>query len=153
MGPRGSRRAFSWSRSSAPPPAPSAWQISNPSILSAAPLIASLRIFLEAGIGPLRAKSVALTGYLESLLRPLEPQVQIITPAPELRARLPAVAAHHRAARRAAAACSQPSAHAAWWATGASPDIIRVAPVPLYNRFEDAWLFAQALRDVLAEAA
>jgi kynureninase len=34
-----------------------------------------------------------------------------------------------------------------------SPDIIRVAPVPLYNGFEDAWRFAQALRDVLAAAA
>ena len=31
-----------------------------------------------------------------------------------------------------------------------APDIIRVAPVPLYNRFADAWLFAQALREVLA---
>ena len=30
-----------------------------------------------------------------------------------------------------------------------SPDIIRVAPVPLYNRFEDAWRFARALRDTL----
>jgi kynureninase len=34
-----------------------------------------------------------------------------------------------------------------------SPDIMRVAPVPLYNRFEDVWQFAQALRELLAEGA
>ena len=34
-----------------------------------------------------------------------------------------------------------------------SPDIIRVAPVPLYNRFEDVWQFARALGDVLRGVA
>ena len=57
-----------------------AWQISNPPILSAAPLIASLAIFTEAGMQRLRSKSVALTGFLDGLIRPLAPAVRIITP-------------------------------------------------------------------------
>ena len=129
-----------------------AWQISNPSVLSAAPLIAALRIFLEAGIGPLRAKSVALTDYLDSLIRPLEPQVQIITP------RLSAERGCQLSIRITTGAARGRSVFEALGARGVvvdwrSPDIIRVAPVPLYNGFEDAWRFAQALRDVLAAAA
>src|SRR3569833_1219216 len=57
-----------------------AWQISNPPILSAAPLIASLNLFQAASIERLRAKSVALTGLLEELLQPLQSSVQLITP-------------------------------------------------------------------------
>src|SRR5579864_4301940 len=55
-----------------------AWQISNPSVLSAAPLIAALRIFDEARIERLREKSVALTGLMEELIRPLAPRVHLI---------------------------------------------------------------------------
>ena len=127
-----------------------AWQISNPPVLAAAPLIAALQIFSEAGIGRLRAKSVALTGYLEELIRPLQPRVQIITPR----------ASNERgcqlSVRIAGGAARGPRVFDALSARGVvcdwrSPDIIRVAPVPLYNRFEDAWLFARALADALAE--
>ena len=58
----------------------SAWQISNPPILSATPLIASLAIFAEAGLPRLRTKSVALTDFMDALVRRLEPQVHILTP-------------------------------------------------------------------------
>ena len=47
---------------------------------------------------------------------------------------------------RGSAGVQRARRRAAWWSTGARPDIIRVAPVPLYNGFEDAWRFAQALR-------
>jgi kynureninase len=127
-----------------------AWQISNPPILAAAPLIASLAIFTEAGIQRLRAKSVALTDYLDGLIRPLAPAVRILTP--------------HGSAQRGC----QLSLRIAGGATRGrlvfdglsargmvcdwrSPDIIRVAPVPLYNRFEDAWRFADALTQALRE--
>ncbi|HVN45883.1 MAG TPA: kynureninase [Steroidobacteraceae bacterium] len=125
-----------------------AWQISNPPILAAAPLIASLSMFLQAGMEALRNKSVALTGFLEELLRPLAPEVQILTPRGresrgcQLSLRLAAGAHRGREVFDALAArgivCD--------WR---SPDIIRVAPVPLYNRFEDAWRFAQALGETL----
>src|SRR5262249_25938627 len=48
-----------------------AWQISNPPILAATALIASLAIFGEAGLARLHAKSLGLTGFLEELLQPL----------------------------------------------------------------------------------
>jgi kynureninase len=125
-----------------------AWQISNPPILAAAPLIASLRIFTEAGIGPLRAKSVLLTDFLAALLQPLAPAVQILTPPEaarrgcQLSLRLSAGATHGRevfdALQARGVICD--------WR---SPDIIRVAPVPLYNRFEEAWRFAQVLGEIL----
>ncbi|HWX70800.1 MAG TPA: kynureninase [Steroidobacteraceae bacterium] len=129
-----------------------AWQISNPPILAAAPLIASLSIFLQAGSEALRAKSVALTGFLEELLRPLAPGVQILTPRePERRGgqlSLRLAAGEHRG-KQVFDALGARGIVCDW----RSPDIIRVAPVPLYNRFEDVWRFACALRDTLQAAS
>ena len=63
------------------------WQLSNPPILAMAPLMASLEHFDEVGMTALRRKSVALTGYLEMLVREiLAKQVTVVTPAdPEAR--------------------------------------------------------------------
>src|SRR5579863_359511 len=63
------------------------WQVSNPSILGLAPLLASLEIFEEAGMDALRAKSLRLTDYLEFLLRQkLDAEIEILTPVdPEQR--------------------------------------------------------------------
>jgi kynureninase len=125
-----------------------AWQISNPPILAAAPLLASLSIFLEAGVEALRAKSVALTGFLEELLRPLAPAVRILTPHEPARRgcqlSLRIASGGHRG-RQVFDALAARGVVCDW----RSPDIIRVAPVPLYNRFEDAWRFAGALRETL----
>jgi kynureninase len=133
-------------------PGAAAWQISNPPILAAAPLIASLSIFLQAGMEALREKSVALTGFLEELLRPLAPEVEILTPRDpgrrgcQLSLRL--AAGEHRG-KQAFDALAARGIVCDW----RSPDIIRVAPVPLYNRFEDVWRFARALRDTLQAAS
>jgi kynureninase len=126
--------------------------VSNPPILAAAPLVASLALFAEAGIERLRAKSIALTGFLEELLRPLEPRVQVITPRAtaargcQLSLRVAGGAAVGRQVfeqlREAGVVCD--------WRT---PDIIRVAPVPLYNRFEDVARFVQRLTRVLPGSA
>ncbi|HET7675993.1 MAG TPA: kynureninase, partial [Gammaproteobacteria bacterium] len=62
-------------------PGAEGWQLSNPPILSLAPLAASLEIFAAAGMPALRQKSVRLTAYLEYLLRQkLEGKVAIVTP-------------------------------------------------------------------------
>ena len=130
----------------------SAWQISNPPILSATPLIASLAIFAEAGLSRLRAKSVALTDFMDALVRRLEPQVHILTPRAssergcQLSIRIAGGTQRGRAMFDALLArgvvCD--------WRT---PDIIRVAPVPLYNRFEDVAQFAQTLSEILGQSA
>ena len=122
------------------------WQISNPSILSAAPLLASLELFAEAGLAHLRAKSVALTGYLAYLLESLP--VQVVTPTEaqargcQLSLRMGRDAQHGRAVF---AALQQAGMVCDW----REPDVIRAAPVPLYNSFEDVFRFATALATVL----
>src|SRR6187397_1736975 len=65
----------------APTPGADGWQLSNPPILALAPLRASLDVFARAGMDALRAKSIRLTGYLESLIRErLGDTLQIVTP-------------------------------------------------------------------------
>jgi kynureninase len=125
-----------------------AWQLSNPSILAAAPLLASLSIFAAAGIAALRAKSLALTGFLEEQLLPLAGELQVITPREpqrrgcQLSLRIGGGAAR---GRQVFAALGARGIVVDWRA----PDTIRVAPVPLYNSFEDALDFAIALPEVL----
>jgi kynureninase len=125
-----------------------AWQLSNPSILAAAPLLASLSIFSEAGIAPLREKSLALTGFLETQLEPLAADVGIITPREpgrrgcQLSLRIRGGAGR---GRQVFEALMKRGVIVDWRA----PDIIRVAPVPLYNGFEDAFTFATTLAQVL----
>ena len=127
-----------------------AWQISNPPILAAAPLIASLSIFTEAGMQRLRAKSVALTDYLDSLVRPLSTAVTILTPPDsgrrgcQLSLRIAGGAVR---GRRVFEGLTARGVVCDW----RFPDVIRVAPVPLYNRFEDAWRFVDALTQALRE--
>ena len=133
-------------------PGAAAWQVSNPPILAAAPLIASLSIFMQASMEALRAKSVALTNFLEELLQPLAPAVQILTPHDPARRgcqlSLRLAAGEHRG-RQVFDALGARGMVCDW----RSPNIIRVAPVPLYNRFEDAWRFARALGDALQAAS
>lgn len=120
-----------------------AWQLSNPPILSAAPLVASLQIFDEAGIGPLREKSRRLTGYLEFLLdRMPSERYTVITPRdPEQRGCQLSILAHHRPRE-----LFQALEHDGVVCDFREPNVIRVAPVPLYNTFHDVWRFAEILR-------
>jgi kynureninase len=124
------------------------WQVSNPPILAAAPLLASLGLFEAAGMQRLREKSLGLTGFLEELLGPLEPRVQILTPRePQARGCQLSlrIAGGAGAGKRVFEHLRQAGVVCDW----RTPDIIRVAPVPLYNRFEDVALFADRLTRVL----
>ena len=123
------------------------WQLSNPSILGLAPLLASLEIFEEAGMEALRTKSVKLTGYLEFLLRQnLDAEIEILTPAdPEQRGCQLSlrVRAERGKARRVFEELEARGVTGDW----REPDVIRVAPVPLYNSYTDVHRFV----DILAE--
>ena len=127
------------------------WQISNPPILSAAPLIASLALFQQAGLPRLRQKSLALTGYLEYLLDRLTPDVRLITPrVPDSRGCQLSVritGAHGRG-RRVFEALNARGVIGDW----REPDTIRLAPIPLYNSFADVFRGAEALAQILRTA-
>ncbi|MDP9364112.1 MAG: kynureninase [Chloroflexota bacterium] len=126
-----------------------AWQIGTPSLLAAAPLRGALRHFAEAGIGALRERSLALTGYLMELME-AEGLLGdafgygIGTPWEEQR-RGGHVAVEHPAGARIARALK---------ARGIVPDfrapnVIRLAPVPLYNTFHEVWRAVRALREIV----
>ena len=127
-----------------------AWQISNPPILAAAPLIASLAIFQEARIERLRAKSLELTGFLEFLIDRLRPDAQFITPravdARGCQISIRITGAHGRG-RRVFERLGERGVVCDW----RDPDVIRVAPVPLYNTFAEAFRFSEHLGEVLRE--
>jgi kynureninase len=127
-----------------------AWQISNPPIFSAAPLVASLELFQAARLERLRAKSIALTGFLEQLLLPLQSSVQLITPrAVESRGcqlSIRILGGDSRG-KRVLDRLTELDVICDW----REPDVIRVAPIPLYNRFEEVFTFAERLTQVLRE--
>ncbi len=116
------------------------WQLSNPPIMALAPLRASLEIFAAAGIKQLRQKSISLTGYLEFLLD-LERsnKFTIITPRqPEQRGAQLSI----RIAQNGRAVLDRLIGEGILcdWR---EPDIVRVAPVPLYNTYSDVYRFVQ----------
>lgn len=128
------------------------WQLSNPPILALAPILASLEIFHEAGMQRLRAKSERLTGYLEFLLRERLPRaIEIITPAEPSRRgcqlSLRVTADAHAHGRKVFEALEDNGVTCDW----REPDVIRVAPVPLYNTFMDAYRFVDELEKALGE--
>jgi kynureninase len=116
------------------------WQLSNPPILALAPLRASLDIFQEAGMERLRAKSVSLTGYLEFLLEKVaSPKFSVVTPRePERRGAQISI----RIPDKGRAFCDE-LADAGVIGDWREPDTLRVAPVPLYNSYQDVYGFVQ----------
>jgi kynureninase len=123
-----------------PMPGADGWQLSNPSIFSMAPLRASLELFDEAGMPQLRKKSEALTAFLEEELRKrAQGRYSIVTPSEAAR-RGAQLSIRVGASRRDLV--DKIAAHGVvcdW----REPDIIRAAPVPLYNSFEDVEKFIE----------
>lgn len=121
------------------------WAVSNPPIFSAAPLLASLEMFRAAGIEDLRAKSVRLTAYAERLIRDrCGGEIRVLTPSPieergcQLSLR---IQGGPRRGRRVFDALADRGVVSDW----REPDIIRIAPVPLYNRFVDVFDLVEEL--------
>ena len=130
-----------------PVPSADGWQVSNPPILAMAPLRASLAIFDEAGgMEPLRKKSIKLTSYLQFLLES-EPnghskhRYTAITPrsGSERGCQLSILAHQHpkelfNKLESSGVICDF-----------REPNVIRVAPTPLYNTFHEVWRFVEIL--------
>ncbi len=124
------------------------WQLSNVPIFQNAALLASLEIFQEAGIKALRKKSVALTSYLEYILKdidPLENTLKIITPAnPEERGGQLSIFMKQNGKK-----IFQQLNKAGIIADWREPNVIRIAPVPLYNSFEDIYRVGEILNSLI----
>ncbi len=124
------------------------WQLSNPPILSLAPVLASLDLFHEAGLPRLIEKSQRLTGYLAWLVeRRFGGRIDCITPPGERGAQLSLVVSDPAIPGRALfEALGVLNVTGDW----REPDVIRVAPAPLYNSFADVFEFAERLELALA---
>jgi len=121
------------------------WQISNPPVLSAAPLLASLDIFQRAGIGRLREKSIALTGFMQRLVDThLRGLVDIITPS-ATEARGCQLSLRIAGSAAAAKRCHDLITAAGVVGDWREPDVLRLAPTPLYNSFSDVFTAVDAL--------
>ena len=130
-----------------PAPGAEGWQVSNPPILAMAPVRVSLEMFAEVGMEQLRARSIRLTSFLERLLDVVAARrpIRILTPRdPERRGAQLSVAVDD-----ADAVTDTLFAKHAVRADDRPPNIIRLAPAPLYNTYDDCWRAARALDDVL----
>ena len=137
------------------------WQLSNPPIFQLAALRASLEIFDEATMPALRKKSEKLTAYLEHLLSQIETdRIEVITPSdPKARGcQLSIRVRTNVETQPVGSVSSDVSADKSIFdqltergviADWREPDVIRVAPVPLYNTFEDIYRFVEILKQCL----
>ncbi len=134
-----------------PIPTAEGWQLSNPPILSLAAIRASLDVFKDAGgIEPLRRKSEKLTEFfMDSLQQTLGDRVHSITPSDpsargcqlSLEIRLDGVEG-----KSVYEKLDSMGVRTDW----REPSVIRAAPVPLYNSFEDVWKFVERLEECLS---
>ena len=129
-----------------PIPTAEGWQLSNPPILSMAAVKASLDIFAEAGMTNIGAKSEKLTGYLEFLINDLHNEhITIITPSdPEQRGCQLSIQVKNEN-KKLHTKLTKAGVISDW----REPDVIRVAPAPLYNSFEDVYEMVARLKRIL----
>ncbi|PTU19321.1 hypothetical protein P175DRAFT_0502857 [Aspergillus ochraceoroseus IBT 24754] len=131
------------------------YQISNPSVLDTNAVVASLEIFNRASMAEIRKKSLDITGYLEHLLLnyPLDPSFEkpftIITPS------TPAERGAQLSLRLAPGLLD--SVLETLEENGViiderKPDVIRVAPAPLYNTYTDVWEFCRVFHEACRKA-
>ncbi len=136
-----------------PEPGAAAWQVSNPPILAAAPLLASLQLFAAAGLPALRTKSLQMTDLLlQQIDTRFAAHLQCITPRDPAR-RGCQLSLRLRAGRTAGRCVFEDLGASGVVADWREPDILRIAPAPLYNRFEDLADFSDVLEAALRRHA
>ncbi len=127
-------------------PGAEGWQLSNPPILSMAAIKASLDMFNKVGMDALREKSIKLTGYFEFLINELNnDKIKIITPTnPNERGCQLSIQV-----KNADKGLHQKLTDAHIITDWREPDVIRCAPTPLYNKFEDVYRMVEKLKEIL----
>ena len=127
-------------------PGAEGWQLSNPPILSMAAIKASLDMFNDVGMDALREKSEKLTGYFEFLINELNnDKIKIITPSnPKERGCQLSIQVKD-ADKNLHKKLTEANIITDW----REPDVIRCAPVPLYNTFEDVYRMVEKLKEIL----
>lgn len=136
-----------------PAPGAEGWQLSNPPILALAPLRVSLELFQRAGMAQLRAKSLRLTAYLAWLIETrLGDVLEILTPGqPERRGAQ--LSLRVRAGRDAGQSLFDHLVAEGVLGDWREPDVMRIAPAPLYNTFADCLRCVEAAQAWHARAA
>ena len=111
--------------------------------------LASLEIFEEAGFENLRAKSIELTNFLEFVIDKINKEesinLEVITPKEENQRGCQLSIVAHGAEKKLFNQLTSEGVISDW----REPNVIRIAPVPLYNSFEDAYLFGEILKKAL----
>lgn len=131
-----------------PMPGADGWQLSNFPVLSGAAQLASLELFEKAGIKNLRNKSVQLTSYLEYLLNSIDRHDEyfsIITPRATNDRGCQLSILMKKNGKKVFNQLTKSGVIADW----REPDVIRVAPVPMYNTFEEVFIFCEIFRKAL----
>lgn len=134
-------------------PTAEAWQLSNAPVLSMAAHKASLDIFEEAGMEPLHKKRKLLNDYLFFIIDECnaaseEKVIDIITPANKEERGCQVSMIMRRDGRKFFDALFDEGIIADW----REPDVIRIAPVPLYNSYEDVWRFGEAMKKLVVKS-
>jgi kynureninase len=134
---------FKMSRHFTPAAGADVWQLSTPPVLSLTPVIASLKIFQDVSMAALRKKSKLLTGYLDWLVATrFGESIGTITPANARGCQLSLIVKDKTIDGKALFdRLCELNVTPDW----REPDVIRVAPAPLYNSFEDVFEFAERL--------
>jgi len=122
------------------------WQLSNPPILSMAAILASLDLFDEVGMNALREKSEKLTGFLEFLIQEIEThKIKIITPS-NPKERGCQISIQIKEANKSLHQQLLSKNVITDWR---EPNVMRCAPVPMYNSFEDVFQMISILKTLL----
>ena len=135
-----------------PIPTAEAWQLSNAPVLSMAAHLASLDIFDEVGMEALREKSIQLTNYQEFIINDINERnshinLEIITPKDTSKRGCQLSIVAHGQGKSLFEKLSANGVVADW----REPNVIRIAPVPLYNSFEDAFDFGKIIEAAINE--
>ena len=129
------------------------WQLSTPPALLLAAHKAALKIFDEAGIENLHTKRKTLTAYLHFILNNINQKnndkvIEVLTPENEEERGCQVSMLMHKNGKKIFNTLSDEGVIADW----REPNVIRVAPVPLYNTYEDVWWFGNIIENILQKA-